>query len=145
MTSQALFFEDVEVGSEVPCLVEQPTAVQLFMFSAVNWNRARIHFDADFARDVHGLSGIVVQGPLLGSFIARMIMGWMGEEGTLRKLSWTNRRASIPGDVLTCGGRVIDKYVKDGKNYLECEVWIENQAGERITPGKATVIVPSRS
>ncbi|WP_375000945.1 hypothetical protein [Aeromicrobium sp. CTD01-1L150] len=36
----------------------------LFRFSALTKNAHRIHYDADYARDVEGYSGLVVHGPL---------------------------------------------------------------------------------
>ena len=48
---EAPFFEDVEAGYEIPPLAKIPEHTNLFMFSAVTWNRHRIHYDADFARD----------------------------------------------------------------------------------------------
>jgi hydroxyacyl-ACP dehydratase HTD2-like protein with hotdog domain len=39
------FFEDVEVGTELPALEKIPTTVQLFRYSAVTWNAHRIHFE----------------------------------------------------------------------------------------------------
>lgn len=37
----------------------------LFRYSALTFNSHRIHYDADYARDVEGYPGLVVHGPLL--------------------------------------------------------------------------------
>lgn len=37
----------------------------VFRYSALTFNSHRIHYDADYARDVEGYPGLVVQGPLL--------------------------------------------------------------------------------
>jgi 3-methylfumaryl-CoA hydratase len=39
--------------------------LSLFLFSALTSNAHRIHYDLDYARDVEGYFGLVVQGPLL--------------------------------------------------------------------------------
>src|SRR5690606_28826779 len=47
---------------------EQPFApdpVLLFRFSALTFNAHRIHYDHDYATQVEGYSGLVVQGPLI--------------------------------------------------------------------------------
>jgi hypothetical protein len=54
------------------------------------------------------------------------------------------RRQQRPGDIMTCKGRVVDKYVRDGQHYVECEVWAENEREGITTPGRAWVILPSR-
>ncbi|MEM6635678.1 MAG: acyl dehydratase [Pseudomonadota bacterium] len=41
------------------------TAVDLFRYSALTYNGHRIHYDGDYCRDVLGLLGPVVHGPLL--------------------------------------------------------------------------------
>jgi len=41
----------------------------LFRFSALTFNAHRIHYDRDYARDVEGYAGLVVQGPLLATLL----------------------------------------------------------------------------
>ncbi len=45
--------------------------VMLFRYSALTFNSHRIHYDADYCRNVAGYPGIVVQGPLLATFLAQ--------------------------------------------------------------------------
>ena len=143
MTNSKLFFEDVTVGSELPPLVKHPTNAQLFMFSAVTWNSHRIHYDADYARGTEGLPNIIVHGPLHGSFLAQVVTDWMGEVGKLKKFSWSNRLPAQPGDVLTCRGKVTSK--DEATRLVECDLLMENQRGERVVRGKATVELQGRT
>ena len=46
--------------------------VRLFRFSALTFNGHRIHYDADYARDVEGYAGLVVHGPLQA--VAMMVL-----------------------------------------------------------------------
>ena len=41
-----------------------PDEIDLFRFSAVTWNAHRIHYDADYARDVEGYPATVQNGGL---------------------------------------------------------------------------------
>jgi hydroxyacyl-ACP dehydratase HTD2-like protein with hotdog domain len=138
-----LYFEDVEEGTDIPPLVKRPSAVALFRYSAVTWNPHRIHYDETWARH-EGYPGILVQAHLHGAYLAQMVMGWIGPTGLLRKLSWSNRRLAVPGDTLTCKGKVRRKYADDGLFFVECEIWEENQEGEVCAPGSALVILPTR-
>jgi hydroxyacyl-ACP dehydratase HTD2-like protein with hotdog domain len=144
MAEKQLHFEDVEVSTEIPVLVKKPTSVDLFMYSAVCWLPHRIHYDAEFAVAHDGLPGIVVHRTLQASYLSQMLVNWIGEWGDLKKMGLTNRAPAIPGDTLNCRGKVANKYLKDGQNFVECEIWVENQRGERITLGTATVALPSR-
>ena len=62
----------------------------LFRYSALTMNGHRIHYDAPYASEVEGYSGLVVHGPLL----ATLLMGLAERrEGPLRKFSF---RATAP-------------------------------------------------
>ena len=43
--------------------------VALFRYSAVTFNAHRIHYDADYARDVEGYPNVIVHGPLLATLL----------------------------------------------------------------------------
>ena len=46
-----------------------PDAVMLFRYSALTWNSHRIHYDADYVRDVEGYPGLVIHGPLTATLL----------------------------------------------------------------------------
>jgi 3-methylfumaryl-CoA hydratase len=46
-----------------------PDPVLLFRYSALTFNAHRIHYDRDYARDVEGYAGLVVQGPLIATLL----------------------------------------------------------------------------
>ncbi len=48
-----------------------------------------------------------------------------------------------PGDTLTCAGAVVGTRIEVGLGIVDCEVWVENQRGERTTTGSATVWFPA--
>jgi acyl dehydratase len=48
-------------------------------------------------------------------------------------------------DTVTCRGRVVAKSSKDDVHLVELEVWAENQRGEKVVSGRATVGLPARA
>lgn len=56
--------------------------VLLFRYSALTMNGHRIHYDADYARDVEGYPGLVVHGPLLAQYLVLMAVHRLGAVGT---------------------------------------------------------------
>jgi len=62
----------------------------LFRYSALTFNGHRIHYDADYARDVEGYGGLVVHGPLLAQFLM------LYAEHHLGQLSEFTYRATAP-------------------------------------------------
>jgi hypothetical protein len=67
-----------------------------------------------------------------------------GAAGNLRKLKASYRLPGFPGETWTCGGKVTKKYRNEEENWVDLELWIENQEGTVVTPGSATVALPSR-
>jgi hydroxyacyl-ACP dehydratase HTD2-like protein with hotdog domain len=138
-----LFFEDVEVGTAVPELRKVPTTVQLFRYSAVTWNAHRIHYEREYAlREGH--PDVLVQAHLHGAFLVQMITDWAGPRARLMTFGWSNRARAVPGDALTCTGRVTAKRVDGDRHLVDLEIAETNQRGEVCAPGKATVALPSR-
>ena len=62
----------------------------LFRYSALTFNGHRIHYDADYTRDVEGYEGLVVHGPLLAQ---RLMLMAEDELGPLKSFSF---RATSP-------------------------------------------------
>lgn len=145
MTSDVRYFEDVREGDELGPLIKRPTTVSLFRYSAVTWNAHRIHYDQEYATSVEGHPGVLVQAHLHGAYLTQLVMDWMGPGGILRKLKWQNRQRAVPGDVLTCRGRVVECYEEDGRRLVRCEIWEENQRGDVCAPGEAVVELPTRA
>ncbi|MEK7777225.1 MAG: acyl dehydratase [Chloroflexota bacterium] len=142
-TKGQVYYEDVKGGTEIPPLEKRPSYAQLFVFSASQRILGRIHYDQAFARSEEH-PDVIVQSPLHGAFVVQLLTDWIGDEGFLKRISYSNRGISVPGDVLTCKGKVTKKYEEDGQHFVECEVWEENQRGEVLVPGSAVVILPSR-
>lgn len=138
-------FDEVAVGAELPALVKVPTAVQLFRYSAVTWNAHRIHFEREYARS-EGHPDVLVQAHLHGAFLAQLVMDWAGPHARLVSFGWSNRGRAVPGDTLTCTGRVTAKRVEGDRHLVDLDIVETNQRGEVCAPGKATVALPgSRS
>lgn len=58
-----------------------PDPVALFCFSAATWNPHRIHYDADYAREVEGYPDVLVPGPMLGAWLLELADAWAKAEG----------------------------------------------------------------
>ena len=140
--AEQLFYEDIEVGSEVPPLVKHPTTRQLVQWAGASGDYYEIHYDKDFAQ-ANGLPGVIMHGWLSLSFLGQLIIDWIGEHGTLMKLSCSHRGMLFPGEDIVYRGKVTKKYVEDGEHSVDCDIWVENGEGQVTTPGRATVILPS--
>lgn len=142
MKSQ-LYFEDIEVGNEITPLTKQPTTRQLVMWAGASGDYNPIHYDKDFALN-RGLAGVIVQGQLVFTFLSQMMTDWIGEAGTLRKLTCSYKGMNFPGEAILCRGRVNKKYETAGEHCVECSLWAENSQGEKTVTGTAIATLPAR-
>jgi hydroxyacyl-ACP dehydratase HTD2-like protein with hotdog domain len=140
MDKSGVFFDNIREDDEIKTLTKKPTPMQLFMFSAVTWNRHLIHYNKEFAKS-DGLKEVATHRALLGNFLAQMLSDWIGENGRVSKIEWNVRGGAFPGDVLTCKGKVLRKDSEGDKKTVECEIWIENQEGKILVPGKGKVAI----
>ena len=147
--SSGRFFEEVSVGEELTALHKQIDLPHMMAYGAATWDFIRVHYDADYVREL-GFSGPFVDGQMLGAFLAQQVQDWAGRRAFLRKLSFRNRVMAYPGDSLLCGGVVtglrIEGEDQERRGLAECDLWIENQRGERVVePASALVQLPLRS
>ena len=141
---EQIYFDDVEEGSDVPTLRKDPTPQQLVKYGGASGDFYQIHYDVNFAKN-NGLPDIILHGALKNAFLGQLMTDYVGHEGTLKKLSCQYRAMDIPGTPVFAKGTVVKKYVENSENVVECEIWLENEAGEKTTPGYAVVSLPNKS
>jgi 3-methylfumaryl-CoA hydratase len=127
----------IQVGDALPEREFKPDNVQSMLYNAVLWNGHRIHFDEPYARDVEGYPGLVIAGPLLGDWLHQCLEEWLGDDGRIASIEYSNRIASYIGETLRSGGTVTRCDPQTGE--VEVDVFVRNEADEVITPGVAIV------
>ncbi len=137
-----LYYEDVEVGAEVPPVEKDPTTQQLVKYAGASGDFYQIHYDKDYAQ-ANGLAGVIIHGALKNAFLGQLATDFAGEHGRLRKLSVQYRGMDQPGEKLIAKGRVSRKAVEGGEHIVECEIWLENTKGDKNTTGTAVIVLPA--
>ena len=138
-----VYWEDVAEGMEMPPLVKHPTTQQLVKYAGASGDYYQIHYDKDFAQGT-GLDGVILHGALKSAFLGQYMTDWMGPLGTLKRLACQYRGMDFPGRPITAKGIVTRKNQDQGQTLVDCEIWLENDEGQKTTPGSATVALPSR-
>lgn len=139
MTEKKLTFDAIQVGDEIPGFSKEMTCLGNVIYQAATWDFARHHYDYKFAESL-GLPAPFPDGAIYSAYLAKMITDWIGEAGEIKKFSFRFKTMTFIGDTVTCGGKVVDKYQKDGKSYIECALWVDNQKGQKvIDPASATI------
>lgn len=150
------FWEDIEVGMEMTPplgkgLLTMMEIVRFGLFVSPMMRRIeqrRPYIEIGFQREAMqkraGLEDASDYGPQRVCWLGQFVTDWIGDDGTLKKLSCQIRHPSIMGDVNVVKGKVKGKRIEGGEHLVDCEIWVENQAGLVTAPGKATVALLSR-
>ncbi len=104
----------------------------------------RVHWDPAFARRA-GNPTTYDYGRMRETWLIHLCTDWMGDDGWLWKLDCQFRRFNYVGDTQWLTGTVTRRYLAAGaRPAVDVELRAENQRGELTTPGRATILLPSR-
>ena len=171
--ADTLFFEDVEVGGEIPPIVRGPLTIG----DMVAWNAAiGPSYKAgrwgylDLSKAMHtamvnpvtgfpvkysqqhedanmaagrGMPAPFDNGVMRFGWVAPLVTNWMGDDGFLKRLNVQVARPGLYGDLTTYSGRITAK--DDDTKTVTLEISGTRQGGVLNTRGSADVILPSRS
>jgi len=139
-----LYFEDVNVGDQLPPYTAVAGYMELNRFASANDEFVMIHMDPDYSKKTAKLPDVIVMGNLKLAYIGNALTNWIGDDGWVSKLGVEYRRMDPVNAKLTATGVVRAKRQDGGRNLVDLDVWVENDKGEKTTPGQATLELPSR-
>lgn len=122
-----------DIGSEAPVQVRNPTALDLFMFSASSWLLHRIHYDTPFTTEHDGHPGLLIHGPLQGVYLVQTAESWLGDNARLRSITYRHLAPAYLGDELECGGAMTGA----DEARADLDLWVRKSDGTITTTGKA--------
>lgn len=129
------------LGYLLPPLRVQPTALQLFRYSAATWNAHKIHYDPAYAAQ-EGHPGVLVHSHLHAAFLTRACASWAGPLA-LRALSYRIVRPATPADSLTVEGTVVDRREDGSAVHLVVQLVERIDEGDACATGSATLELSS--
>jgi hypothetical protein len=135
------YWEDVQVGDELPGYALLLDPLRLHLQSSGTQDFHRQHNDEEFGRK-QGTGGIFVNTGFMHAALSRVVLDWMGDEGFLQTFRMDMRKMTRPGDTMRLRGKVSRTWQDDGIGYVECEIWAENDREGITTPGQAIVTLP---
>jgi len=142
--AQQVYFEDINVGEEMPPLVKDPvTKAQLVRYAGASGDFNPLHTDDAIGKLV-GLEGVIAHGMLIMGFGGEAITRWIPKK-YLTKYGVRFGGMTRPGDVITITGKVKSKLKEGGKNIIRCEVVAKDARGEVKVTGEFEASLPSRS
>jgi acyl dehydratase len=127
------------VGDELPALRKGPiTRQHLVEWCAAENDYYFLHYDERVAEKMK-LPGSPIQGTMKCALMGALVQRWLGQRGTLKRISASYRGLDLEGEVLTA--RAQAKAIEGST--ITFDIWVENEAGARHTTGEAVVELAS--
>jgi acyl dehydratase len=140
-----VYFEDVEVGAELPPWSRKTDFMNWNRYAAVNDEFVPFHMDDEAGRRAGNKEGAFGMGNLRYAYLVNALRDWIGDEAEIREIGCQYRAINQKDDVLTVTGKVEAKETVDGERRLRLSINVVNQQGEATCPGHAVVAVPGRT
>ena len=132
-------FDSVNVGDEIPSLSSPPISRHtLALYCGASGDHNPIHVDLDFAKS-SGLDDVIAHGMLSAGYLGRMLTNWV-PQSALR--SWKNRFTAMTqiGESVTCTGKIVEKFEKDGENFVRLEIQTNTPEAQTIVAEVVVVL-----
>jgi acyl dehydratase len=127
----------LEIGDELPPVRFHLSSEFIAAYArelGIDWGRFTNHEEAR----AQGLPGQIAPGNLSLALISRCLLGWA--PGTrIARFGTTFRALVLADQTVVVRGNVVEHHERAGKTTYECDVWMENDEGERLVVGTATL------
>jgi acyl dehydratase len=139
-----IYAEDVNVGDEIPTLTTAPvTHLQLVRYAGASGDFNPLHTDPKVGERI-GTGGIIAHGMLIMGFAGQLLSDYVGPQA-LRKFGVRFKGMTHIGDVITCTGKITEKYEVDGETRIAGTLQAVDQNGEVKVSGTFVAALPSRN
>lgn len=139
-----LYYEDVQVGDELPRLVKGPvTHLQLVRYAGASGDFNPLHTDPKIGEAL-GIGGIIAHGMLIMGFVGQLLSDYVGPTA-LRKFGVRFKGMTRIGDEITCTGTITEKYEADGEARIAGKLQAADQNGDVKVTGTFVAALPHRA
>jgi acyl dehydratase len=139
-----VYFEDVQVGDEIPRLVTAPvTHLQLVKYAGASGDFNPLHTDPKIGEAI-GTGGIIAHGMLIMGFVGQMLSDYVGPQA-LKKFGVRFKGMTHLGDEITCTGTITEKYEENGEGRVAGKVQAADQNGDVKVTGTFVAALSRRT
>jgi acyl dehydratase len=131
-----------EVGQTLPELRRATGLANWNRYAAVNDEFVPIHMDDEAGRAA-GYPTAFGMGNLQWSYLHSLLRQWLGDDGLIVRVACQFRAPNTRGQTVTARGVVTARRAEAGTELIDLDVWTEDQDGNRLAPGTATVALDS--
>jgi len=128
-----------EVGYDFPSLTKPAvTKVQLTKYAGASGDFNPLHLDDRVGKEA-GIGGVIAHGMLIMGMAGEAIGSWVPRI-SLKGFSVRFKAMTVPGEVITLTGRVVDKEKTDNGSLIICQLEAKNQSDEIKLSGRFTAL-----
>lgn len=165
------YWEDVNVGEELPAIARGPLSLMDTMGFLVGCGRGHTHgillkdavrHPGHFFRNPEagggveytgighhresaakevGVPGTYDYGPQRSAWLASLVSNWMGDAAFLKRVRTDLRLFNTMGDTTWCKGKVAGKRIVEGYALVDIDIRAENQKGEATAPNGTATVM----
>jgi len=132
-------YGSLKVGDEIPAMISPPVSRHtLALYCGASGDHNPIHVDIDFAKS-SGLDDVIAHGMLSAGYLGRMLTNWV-PQSAIR--NWKNRFTAMTliGDSVTCSGKIVEKFEKDGEKFIRLELQTNTLQAQTIVAEVVVVL-----
>lgn len=127
-----------QIGDTLPPLtLAAINRTTLALFAGASGDHNAIHIDTDYARKA-GSPDVFAHGMLSMAYLGRLLTQWV-DQRKLRQFGVRFTGITHLGHIVTCTGKVIDKFESEGERRLKVEIQTSNQYGDVRIVGDAVI------
>lgn len=138
------YFEDVNVGDEIPPVIFNMTVYRLVVEAGANRDFEPIHHNTPYSHD-SGAPDMYANNVFIQGMWERTVREYIGLGGRLKKTGpFRMKIFNTVGETVVTKGTVQRKWQENGENFVELEVVSVHSRGASVGPGPVVVTLPSR-
>jgi len=143
MTYKSIYWEDVEVGQELPPYHKDVTATTVIAGAFASRDFMPVHHDRSFANK-NGAPDIFMNILTSGGWVGGYLTRWSGPEAEIKKVVISLGVPCFPGHTFDWRGKVVKKYVEKGQHLVDIEYAAAVPIGFHCR-GVGTLALPTRA
>lgn len=127
--------KEVQAGYEIQTVIKEINQEKINRYAEASGDFNPIHVNPEFAKETK-FGGTIAHGLMSLAFISEIMTSWLGNGwvcGGEMDIKFT--KPVRPGDTITARGKVLEKVFDAGKEMVVCEVFCENQTGDKVIMG----------
>jgi acyl dehydratase len=138
---KVLTYDEIQVGDKVSPMTRYITLEMGIKHGKIYGDFYSGHVDAESSKRQFGVATMPIQGAFVHGSFTPFMVNWLrstkpwicGGKADIRFVMAVNS-----GMTLTYQGVVVEKKVEGDKKYVVCDVWAENERGEKCAVGQCT-------